>query len=100
MRSKVVAMYRGRLFRHPHETSVTTAVALAQGGEFAFVLLGFVLGARVPDAELARLLTAIVAVSMAATPARPRRLRAAGAEPHRKRWPSPNGCPSRTARPG
>src|SRR5258706_346246 len=57
-----------RLFRNPHQTSLTTAVALAQGGEFAFVLLGFVLGARVMDAELARLLTAIVAVSMAATP--------------------------------
>ncbi len=66
---KVVAMYAAaRLFRNPHQTSMTTAVALAQGGEFAFVLLGFVLGARVMDAELARLLTAIVAVSMAATP--------------------------------
>jgi len=32
------------------------------------VLLGFVLGARVMDAELTRLLTAVVAVSMAATP--------------------------------
>ena len=69
MALKVVAMYAaGRLFRHGHKTALTTAVALAQGGEFAFVLLGFVLGARVVDAELARLLTAIVAVSMAATP--------------------------------
>jgi glutathione-regulated potassium-efflux system ancillary protein KefC/glutathione-regulated potassium-efflux system protein KefB len=69
MALKVVAMYAaGRLFRNAHETSLTTAVALAQGGEFAFVLLGFTLGARVMDAELARLLTAIVAVSMAATP--------------------------------
>ncbi|MGH6909052.1 MAG: monovalent cation:proton antiporter-2 (CPA2) family protein, partial [Phenylobacterium sp.] len=66
---KVLAMYAaGRLFKNSHETSLTTAVALAQGGEFAFVLLGFTLGARVMDAELARLLTAIVAVSMAATP--------------------------------
>ena len=66
---KTVAMYvAGRIFRHGHQTSLTTAVALAQGGEFAFVLLGFTLGARVMDAELARLLTAIVAVSMAATP--------------------------------
>lgn len=69
MALKVVAMYAaGRLFRNSHQTSLTTAVALAQGGEFAFVLLGFTLGARVMDAELARLLTAIVAVSMAATP--------------------------------
>jgi monovalent cation:proton antiporter-2 (CPA2) family protein len=66
---KVLAMYAaGRLFRNSHRTALTTAVALAQGGEFAFVLLGFVLGARVMDAEMARLLTAIVAVSMAATP--------------------------------
>jgi glutathione-regulated potassium-efflux system ancillary protein KefC/glutathione-regulated potassium-efflux system protein KefB len=69
MALKTLAMYAaGRLFRHPHRTALTTAVALAQGGEFAFVLLGFVLGARVMDAELARLLTAVVAVSMAATP--------------------------------
>ena len=66
---KVVAMYAAaRLFGNSHQTSMTTAVALAQGGEFAFVLLGFVLGARVMDAELVRLLTAVVAVSMAATP--------------------------------
>jgi voltage-gated potassium channel Kch len=66
---KTLAMYvAARIFRHTHQTALTTAVALAQGGEFAFVLLGFVLGARVMDAELARLLTAVVAVSMAATP--------------------------------
>jgi Kef-type K+ transport system membrane component KefB len=66
---KTLAMYAaGRLFRHTHRTALSTAVALAQGGEFAFVLLGFVLGARVMDAQLAHLLTAVVAVSMAATP--------------------------------
>jgi glutathione-regulated potassium-efflux system ancillary protein KefC/glutathione-regulated potassium-efflux system protein KefB len=66
---KVLAMYlSGRLFRQPHYVALTTAVGLAQGGEFAFVLLGFVVGARVMQPELARMLTAIVAVSMAATP--------------------------------
>src|SRR6185503_6893538 len=66
---KTIAMYAaGRLFRRSHRTALTTAVALAQGGEFAFVLLGFVLGQRVMAPELARLLTAIVAVSMGATP--------------------------------
>ena len=66
---KMIAMYgAGRLFRHPHRTALSTAVALAQGGEFAFVLLGFVLGARVMDAPLEHLLIAVVAVSMAATP--------------------------------
>jgi len=66
---KILAMYvAGRLFRNPHGVALSTAVGLAQGGEFAFVLLGFVLGARVMDAELTRLLTAIVAMSMAVTP--------------------------------
>jgi glutathione-regulated potassium-efflux system ancillary protein KefC/glutathione-regulated potassium-efflux system protein KefB len=66
---KTVAMYAAaRLFRTPHRTALTTAVSLAQGGEFAFVLLGFVVGAGVLDSQLARLLTAVVAVSMAATP--------------------------------
>jgi glutathione-regulated potassium-efflux system ancillary protein KefC/glutathione-regulated potassium-efflux system protein KefB len=69
MTLKTLAMYAAaRLFRIPHPTALTTAVALAQGGEFAFVLLGFVLGAGVLGAELARLLTAVVAMSMAATP--------------------------------
>lgn len=66
---KALAMYAvARVFRHARRTAVTTALALAQGGEFAFVLLGFVQGAGVLPAELARLLTAVVAVSMAATP--------------------------------
>jgi monovalent cation:proton antiporter-2 (CPA2) family protein len=66
---KTLAMYlSGRLFRTPHRVALTTAVGLAQGGEFAFVLLGFVVGARVMDADLARTLTAVVAVSMATTP--------------------------------
>lgn len=69
MAVKIVAMYgAARLFRTPHRTALSTGVALAQGGEFAFVLLGFVLGAQVMSAELAHLLTAVVAVSMAATP--------------------------------
>jgi glutathione-regulated potassium-efflux system ancillary protein KefC/glutathione-regulated potassium-efflux system protein KefB len=46
----------------------TTAVALSQGGEFAFVLLGFAVGAGVMPAGLAAFLTAAVALSMAATP--------------------------------
>jgi len=57
-----------RLFRLRRRDAATTAVALAQGGEFAFVLLTFTVGARVLDPDLAKLLAAIVAVSMAATP--------------------------------
>jgi glutathione-regulated potassium-efflux system ancillary protein KefC/glutathione-regulated potassium-efflux system protein KefB len=43
-------------------------VALAQGGEFAFVLLAFTVGAGVISPGLAALLTAAVALSMAFTP--------------------------------
>lgn len=48
--------------------AATVAVALAQGGEFAFVLLTFTVGAGVISAPLAALLTAVVAMSMAMTP--------------------------------
>jgi len=69
MTLKTFAMYvAGRLFHTPHRVALTTAVGLAQGGEFAFVLLGFVLAAGVMQADLAALVTAVVAVSMAATP--------------------------------
>jgi monovalent cation:proton antiporter-2 (CPA2) family protein len=66
---KAGVMYvAGRLFGRDNRTAMTTAVSLAQGGEFAFVLLGFALGAQVIGAELSRLLTAVIACSMAATP--------------------------------
>ncbi|HEY9218176.1 MAG TPA: monovalent cation:proton antiporter-2 (CPA2) family protein [Phenylobacterium sp.] len=58
----------GRLFRMPARDALTTGVFLAQGGEFAFVLLGFAAGARVMDTQTAGLLTAAVALSMALTP--------------------------------
>lgn len=48
--------------------AATVAVALAQGGEFAFVLLAFTVGSGVTSQPLADLLTAAVAVSMALTP--------------------------------
>jgi monovalent cation:proton antiporter-2 (CPA2) family protein len=66
---KGLAMYgAGRLFRMEPRPAATTAVALAQGGEFAFVLLTFTVGAGVIGADLAKLLSAVVAVSMALTP--------------------------------
>lgn len=48
--------------------SAAVATALAQGGEFAFVLLTFIVGAGVIGSDLAALLTAAVAISMALTP--------------------------------
>jgi glutathione-regulated potassium-efflux system ancillary protein KefC/glutathione-regulated potassium-efflux system protein KefB len=66
---KIVAMYGvARLFRTPTHAAATVGVALAQGGEFAFVLLGFAVGARVLPPELSQLFAAVIAVSMAATP--------------------------------
>lgn len=57
-----------RLFGAPVRGAAAVAAALAQGGEFAFVLLSFTVGAGVIGATLAALLTAAVAVSMALTP--------------------------------
>ena len=57
-----------RLFGAPRQGAAAVATALAQGGEFAFVLLTFTVGAGVIGAELAALLTAAVAVSMALSP--------------------------------
>ncbi len=69
MALKAVAMYAAaRLFGLGHRPAATTAVALAQGGEFAFVLLSFTVGAGVIAPDLSKLLAAAVAVSMAFTP--------------------------------
>jgi len=69
MALKTLAMYAAaRLFRKPAREAATVGVALAQGGEFAFVLLGFAVGAQVLPPELSRLFTAVIAMSMAATP--------------------------------
>lgn len=69
MAIKALAMYAvGRLARTGPREAGTAAVALAQGGEFAFVLLTFTVGAGVLPPDLARLLAAVVAVSMALTP--------------------------------
>ncbi|MBO9707115.1 MAG: cation:proton antiporter [Caulobacter sp.] len=57
-----------RLFGAQAKAAAAVATALAQGGEFAFVLLTFTVGAGVIGATLAALLTAAVAVSMALTP--------------------------------
>jgi len=66
---KAVAMWIvGLVFRHGRRDAATVAVSLAQGGEFAFVLITFVVGAHVMNREEAALATAVVALSMALTP--------------------------------
>ncbi|GAA0603538.1 monovalent cation:proton antiporter-2 (CPA2) family protein [Craurococcus roseus] len=57
-----------RLFGHGHDTALRTALTLAQGGEFGFVLFSTAVGAGVMAPEHANLLVAVVALSMAATP--------------------------------
>jgi monovalent cation:proton antiporter-2 (CPA2) family protein len=66
---KAVAMFAvASLFRLDWRSAGTTALALAQGGEFVFVLLGVASAGGVVDGETSGLLTAAVAISMAATP--------------------------------
>lgn len=63
-----VMFVAARLSKLAWRDAGTAAVMLSQGGEFAFVLLGFAVASRVLPAPLAALLTAAVALSMAATP--------------------------------
>ncbi len=57
-----------RLFGNKSNTAAQTAAALGQGGEFAFVLLGVATSFQVVSNNIAALVTAAVAVSMALTP--------------------------------
>jgi monovalent cation:proton antiporter-2 (CPA2) family protein len=64
----VVMTGLGRLFHLTRADARMVGVALCQGGEFAFVLTGFVIAAHVLPWPLGRLLNAVVAVSMVLTP--------------------------------
>ncbi|MEW7866873.1 monovalent cation:proton antiporter-2 (CPA2) family protein [Aeromonas diversa] len=63
-----VLMGLGRVLRMSPNQNWTFALALAQGGEFAFVLFSFAGQARVLDEELTSLLTLVVTLSMALGP--------------------------------
>ncbi|WP_082140341.1 monovalent cation:proton antiporter-2 (CPA2) family protein [Halomonas sp. PR-M31] len=68
MALKGLAIYLvSRLFRSSHETSARTALALAQHGEFGFVLFSSAASAALLDNETASILVAIVTLSMAAS---------------------------------
>jgi monovalent cation:proton antiporter-2 (CPA2) family protein len=58
----------GRAFHLTRADARMVGVSLCQGGEFAFVLTGFVVTAHVLPGPLGRLLNAVVAVSMVLTP--------------------------------
>ncbi len=66
---KAVAIYTiARLFRSAHREAVDRAVLMAQGGEFAFVLYAAAAAAGIINSEQNAMLTAIIILSMAATP--------------------------------
>ena len=64
----VVLLGLGRLFRLDQPARWLLAIALAQVGEFAFVLLSFGVQQRIFSAEFASPLVAVVAISMVLTP--------------------------------
>ena len=64
----VVLLVLGRVFRLKAGDGMLFAFALAQGGEFAFVLFSFATQNAVLPPEIANLLVASVALSMAAAP--------------------------------
>lgn len=64
----VVLLALGRVFRMGTDQNLLYSVALAQGGEFAFVLLSFAVANGVLGRDVTGPLVAVVAVSMALTP--------------------------------
>jgi len=69
MAAKMAVVYVvARAFHVERRAAALTATALAQGGEFAFVLLGIASASGIITADLSELATAAVAISMALTP--------------------------------
>ena len=64
----LVLFVLGLIFKLDLRDRTLFALALAQGGEFCFVLLGFVVNRHVLMPEFAAQLTAVVALSMALSP--------------------------------
>ena len=65
----LVMLVIGRVARLPLRDALTVALGLAQGGEFAFVLVSAAVAASVVDRQVGALLDATVALSMLASPA-------------------------------
>lgn len=64
----LVLLALGRVFRMRLDQNLLFALALAQGGEFCFVLLSFAVQNAILDGTSANVLVATVALSMATTP--------------------------------
>ncbi len=66
---KSLAIYTiARVFKAPHREALERMVLMAQGGEFAFVLYAAATAVGIFDAQANAVLTAIIIISMAATP--------------------------------
>jgi voltage-gated potassium channel Kch len=66
---KFVVLYGlGRFQGLKNRPACNLAVAISQGGEFAFVIFGVALGAGLIERDLADLMIAVVTISMAVTP--------------------------------
>ena len=64
----LVLFVLGRVFKMGFDQNLLFAFALAQGGEFAFVLFSFSVQNHIVPADIAHTLIAAVAISMALTP--------------------------------
>src|SRR6201996_5462588 len=64
----VVMFLLARLGGHDRRDASAVGVSLSQVGEFAFVLIGLIAGAGIVTRHASAFLTAVVALSMAATP--------------------------------
>jgi len=68
--AKIVTIYVvARIFRTPHDDAMRVSLLLPQAGEFGFVLFSAAVAASVMSQRDSSLLTAIITVSMALTPA-------------------------------
>ena len=67
--TKIIFIYViGRFFKMGHNNSKLTALAIAQGGEFAFVIFGIVAQLTLVSSEIISLVTVVIALSMALNP--------------------------------
>ncbi|MEE9304108.1 MAG: monovalent cation:proton antiporter-2 (CPA2) family protein [Thiotrichaceae bacterium] len=64
----ITLFFLGRIFKMGMENNLLFSFALAQGGEFAFVLFSFATQNSVIPNDLAAMLIVVVAISMALTP--------------------------------
>lgn len=64
----IIITVLARLFGRPWPVAIETGLLLAQGGEFAFVVVGVATGGGLLEAKTAQFMLVVTALSMAATP--------------------------------